>query len=52
MLKQLKNYYLDEREAEIVGQVRNWRVVNRHLVGHYGGPSVYHISIILTPFYV
>ncbi|CAG8562633.1 13036_t:CDS:2 [Rhizophagus irregularis] len=29
----------DEREAEIVRQVTNWRIVNRHLVGHYGGPS-------------
>ncbi|CAB4423512.1 unnamed protein product [Rhizophagus irregularis] len=28
-----------EREAEIVRQVTNWRIVNRHLVGHYGGPS-------------
>ncbi|CAB4475909.1 unnamed protein product [Rhizophagus irregularis] len=27
------------KEAEIVRQVTNWRIVNRHLVGHYGGPS-------------
>ncbi|CAG8687836.1 11946_t:CDS:2, partial [Acaulospora morrowiae] len=29
--------YLDQREANIVGEVRNWCRANVNLVGHYGG---------------